>query len=476
MKTKWVIVSLLFFVSSLGFGAQTLTAPLQGPRLILVKEEGILVKKGEALIKYRPLSIEALIESAQANLKEAEEYLKDKEADYSRYKHLQDNNSVSVEVLENIGLVRDEAMSNVADCKAKLKGYQNLMVLTTIPAPYDCKVSKVLLAANSGTEYGTPIMQISPISNSDTSLSEPSLSVRTITSSMLGGIITYTAPKGSTVKKGEVLVKEYNPATVDRIDALQEAKKNAEKSVTENTVKYNRYSKLREKNSTSINDFENVVLAYHKARYTLADVQKALEYYHTYNFLGTIKAPFDCRVTGVMLIIGSGTKDGTPIMEIEPLDKSDIGEGLSIENSRTVTSTLNDGFVISYLPNDGQIIKKDEPLVKYDATLADIEFDRAKLALAYEKLNLKDKERDYKRCNYLSGKNSISKENCENSELEYEMAKMRVRDCEAKIEYVKGKCGLRNITAPYDCKVTKVMLAVGDGVEFGTPIMKIDKL
>ncbi|MEI6054553.1 MAG: hypothetical protein WCR55_00725 [Lentisphaerota bacterium] len=476
MRTIWVFSTIIFLASSFALGTQTITATLQGPRLIFIADEGTVVKKGEPLAKYRTASIEAQIKSAQASLSSAEENLKDKKGNYERYKDLKEGNSVSVEKLEDVDLAYDEAIAKVADCKADLKEYQNVLAVATIAAPYDCKVSKTLIAANSGTEYGTQIMEITSDSNADTSTSESSASTQAVTSPMKGGVINYLAKEGAVIKKGELLVKIYNPVTVDMIDALKADITGAEHALIDKESKYKRYSKLRENKSTSLSDFENTELAYNKAKYTLADSKEALNYFLGYNASGTIVAPYDCKVTTVMLIIGGGTKDGTPIMKVEPLEKSKAPAEEKALNTKLIIATLGDGFQITYLPSSGEILKKDSSLIKYEVGSIDIAINRAKLALNYAKHDLKDKESDYKRCSYLTEKKSSSKESCETSELAYETSKNALDDCEAKLTYLIEKKALGVIIAPYDCKVTKVMLIVGGGTKNGTPIMEIEKI
>lgn len=470
---KLSLFTFTILLTSTLIGSNVVTATLQGPRLIFVAEEGAAVKKGEPLAKYRTASIEAQVKSAQSSLDTAEKNLKDKEGNFKRYQQLKEHDSVSAEKLEDVDLAYDNAVAKVADCKAELKEFQNLLAVSTISAPYDCKVSKVLISSNSGTEYGTQIMEISDDSSSDTSIAK-STDAQTLTSSMKGGVISYLPKEGEFVKKGEVLVKAYNPITIDKIDALKADIEEAEHTLQDKESKYNRYSKLKDKKSTSLNDFETAELAYYEAKSNLSQAKLNLAYYEDYNSVGSIVAPFDCKVTKVLLIVGGGTKDGTPIMEIAPMSNQTAAKAEKGIDTRLVTASLDDGFSISYLPTVGEIVKKDSPLVKYAASSIDIEIDSAKLALEYAKQDMKDKESKYKRCSYLSEKNSTSKEDCEGSKLAYETSMNTISDCEAKLTYLQEQKALSVISAPYECKVTKVMLVVGGGTKYSTPIMEIE--
>lgn len=143
--------------------------------------------------------------------------------------------------------------------------------------------------------------------------------------------------------------------------------------------------------------------------------------------------------------------------------------------SVSITSVL-DEKTINYLPEEGQIIKRGEYLVKMKTTPIDNEIERAKLDISYADINLKDKEKNYKRCSYLKNNNSTSPEDCENSELAYETAKAKVEECKAELDYLENKKAKAFITAPYDFKVTKVLLSVGSGVKYGTQILEIEKI
>lgn len=453
-------------------GSNVVTATLQGPRLIFIAEEGTVVTKGEPVAMYKTTSIAAQIASAQSSLNIAEDNLRDKEGDLKRYKQLKVNNSVSEEKLEDIDLTYDEAEAEVKVCKSELKKYQNLLAISTINAPYDCKISKVLISPNSGTEFGAQIMEITSDSNPDTSVTK-SIDYQIVTSPMKGGVIRYLQKEGNTVKKGDLLVDVYNPTTIDKIEALKAIIKSSEQALIDKEIKYKRYLKLKDNKSTSINDFETSELEYNEAKLKLNEAKLDLAYYEDYNSGSSIVAPYDCKVTKVILIVGGGTKDGTPIMHISPVSEQSVGRTEKEVDTRLVTATLDDGFTISYLPTVGEIVKKDSPIVKYGAVSIDIEIDKAKAALEYARLDLKDKESKYKRCSYLAEKNSISKEICENAKLAYANIIDTIADCEAKIVYLQELKTLSVINAPYDCKVTKVMLIVGGGTKYSTPIMEI---
>lgn len=476
IKNIFFSATALLLITTITNASQILTAPLNGHRLNFVSEAGTSVKKGEPLVKYHQEKIEAYIKKAQAALDAAQDNLKNAEIDYKRYHLLKQKDSVSAEKLEDTDLAYDKAVLDVAERRAELLAYKNELELAAISAPYDCRIIRNFLAPNSGTEYGLDIMEIASDTPavSDKAQSASSGNVRTLTSAMYGGVITYTAQEGSIVKKGDLLVRMYDHMSIYAIDALNAAITFAEHNLQDKESKYKRYTKLRHDNATSISDFENTELALDEAKYRLADAKLDLIYLKDYNdSVGNVVAPYDCKVAKVFLIVGSGTEECTPIMELIPLPENKSPSSPDNSGGVPIGGTITVGYPIVELPEEGAIVKKDEPLVKYCS--AQIEEDMVQLALDYAKKAGKDKEQDYKRCKYLTDNNSNSKESCEDSELSYKTALNSIKEYEAALAIAKERVSETVIKAPYDCKVTKVLLVPGSGTTYGLPILEIEK-
>lgn len=459
------------------FASQTVTATLQGSRLSFIAEEGSFVKKGEPLVKYSTSSIMDKIAGAKAELQGAEADLKDKTTNLQRYSALKVGNSASAEKLEDVKIEYEYAISSVAKYKSTIKSLEAKLDMAIIPAPFDCNVAKVLLSENSGTEYGQKIMEIEEVNSKsikNTAENSSKDNGMTVSSTMYGGVVNYLAEEGIILKKGELLAKLVNPVTEAQLDGLKAEVTYAE-ALAEATKKYSaRYSKLKGK-SVSRAYAENVELAYEKAKYNLARAKKTLEFYELYNADGAIAAPFDCKVSKVIMILKGGSEPGSPIMEIMPLKIPASSSSTFGKSSTSVTSILVE-LPIMYLPEEGQIVKKGESLVKLNPASVNNEIERATLDLDYAQLNLNDKEKDYKRSSYLKVNNSTSQEDFENSELAYNEAKANLEEYKARLKYLEDKKTKTIITAPHDCKVTRVMLIVGGGTKFGTPILKIEKI
>jgi biotin carboxyl carrier protein len=224
MKRIGVFVFASLMSASTLFGAQYVTSTLQGARLNFVAEEGSTVKKGEPLVKFGTASTMDKIASAKATLQSAEGDLKDKTEDRKRYSTLKETNAASQEKLDDTDLECDLARFNVMKCTTDVKSLEAKLDMAVIAAPYDCKVTKVLIAANSGTDYGQKIIEIEPVGDQSSVKADntPSQSnIRTVTSPMYGCVVNTLAQEGQTVKKGELLVKLVNPVTQIQIDGLK---------------------------------------------------------------------------------------------------------------------------------------------------------------------------------------------------------------------------------------------------------------
>lgn len=475
MQKRFFLLASVFLASSFAFGAQTVTSTLQGSRLDFIAKEGSVVKKGNPLVKFGTSSTMDKIASAKAILQGAEVDLKNKTEDLKRYSTLKETNAASQEKLDKADLEWDFARFNVMKYDTDVKSLEAKLTMAVIAASYDCKVTKVLIATNSGTDYGQKIMEIEPVGvqSAVNSADTPSQSnIRTVTSTMYGCVVATLVQEGQTVKKGELLAKLVNPVSDIQVEGLKHMIAYAEHAVETAKRAYDRYSKLKGK-SISIEFFEQTELAYEKAKYELAYAKVKLAFTEVYILSGIIKAPFDCKVTKVIMFTGDGAEAGSPIMEITPITQTSVNN--SLKDSLSVTSVL-DEYDISYLPEEGQTVKKGELLMKLDHYHFDYEIDMAKLDLDYAVLNCTEKEKEFRRCKYLADNKANSIEECGNSELAYGGAKADVDDCKAKLSFCERKKNKSEITAPYDCKVTKVYLIVGGGVKWGTPVLEIEPI
>ena len=135
-----------------------------------------------------------------------------------------------------------------------------------------------------------------------------------------------------------------------------------------------------------------------------------------------------------------------------------------------------DEQIIAYLPEKGDAVKKDEPLVKMKSDPVDMEIKMALMDLEFAKLNKKDKEKDLKRYTILKNKNHLSLEEWQRSQLFLEEAKSYLATCQSRLDYLELKKAKMIIKAPYNCTVTRVILATGSGVKYGTAILEIEKI
>lgn len=322
MKKTILFTLAILLVSSTFIGANIVTSTLQGSRLIFIAQEGSTVKKGEPLVKYGTSSTMDKIAGAKANLQSAEADLKDKTGDLKRYKILKEGSSATAEKVEKTEIAYYKAIFSAEKCKSTIKALEAKLSMAVIPAPFDCKITKVIISENSGTDYGQEIMEIEPISDSKAlqgaTETTAENSSRTVTSTMYGCVVSYLAPEGEIVKKGELLVKLVNPITEAEVEGLKRESKYAEQALESARMNLERYSKLKGK-SISLAYFEEMEIFFEEAKYAFDWNKKNVQFYEGYNASGAIYAPFDCKVTKVFMILNAGSEAGTPIMEITPI-------------------------------------------------------------------------------------------------------------------------------------------------------------
>lgn len=472
---KLCILSILF-TGIIISGSQIVTSPLKGWNLSYVPQEGQVIKQGEVLVKFDTASIEAQISDIEAQLKEADSVINVMKSNLKRYKQLANKKATSIEYFENIDLNYDKARYDVSLAKSIIESYKAQVKMAAINAPFDCKVTKVVLAQGSGVDYGSKIIEIekSSVSGFQEPNSETTDNTRFVTSYMHGGLITYLADEGAIVKKDEKLATTINPVSDAQFKGYEAAVDYAKHILVAATSNYNRYAKLKG-SASSIEDAEHIELAYEKAKKELILANKDIEYQKIYNEGGTILAPFDCKVTRVIGVLNGGTKAGeTQLLAIEPTNS--VLNSYIKNNVGYIMQSSIDEQMISYLPEQGHMVKKGEKLIGFEPSPINLQIEQAKLNLLFAETNLKNKEKDYKRCTYLTDKKSVAQEICDIYLLDFDSAKAQVDKCKAKVKYYESEKDKFFINAPYDCKVTRVFLIVNGGVKYGTPLLKIETL
>jgi len=143
-------------------------------------------------------------------------------------------------------------------------------------------------------------------------------------------------------------------------------------------------------------------------------------------------------------------------------------------NADVVTSTI-DG-TIKYLPPVNHVVKKGQPLVKFSESSIKIEIEILKLKIKIAKEKLKDKKSDIARSKKLHNKSAISLASHEDVIYEYQKCYIECMKLKLKMKDMERLLKKRTIIAPYECKVTKVLIMPNSGVELGQEVLEVEKI
>ncbi len=290
--------------------------------------------------------------------------------------------------------------------------------------------------------------------------------------------VNFIAEAGSVVKKGKPLFKLSNDIQKMHIEKKKLNIKNALIELEDKTTDLNRAKVLLSKKAISIEDYEDIVLAYFKSSISyekLKQEQKQLEI----DLDGfTVNAPYDCRVVEQKICTNSGVDYGTHVVEIQELNQGTKNSEKNKDCSKTLilTSVLS-GETIIYLPKNSQVVKKGDLLVKYDTAVIELELKVLKSQLKEANECLKDSKTDCDRAKKLYNKKIISKNDFDNICLLYKKCKIAVDilKIDIKIEEFKIKHYFSTY-APYDLRVAKRILSVNSGVKVAKTILELQKI
>lgn len=136
----------------------------------------------------------------------------------------------------------------------------------------------------------------------------------------------------------------------------------------------------------------------------------------------------------------------------------------------SVTSSVYAG-IISYLPEEGKIVKKGEPLVRFDTSIIDAQIKEAECEIELAKANYANKCMDLDRSKKITS--VISAAAREDIDTDCIVSKITLEKDKHALTYVKALKEGYFINAPYDCKVIKHLAIVNSGTDVGQPILEI---
>jgi RND family efflux transporter MFP subunit len=122
--------------------------------------EGQAVKAGQRLFTIDPLDIEGAVEQARLGLKQAEDAMKDAEADYKRFENLYKDEVVTRQNYEKMKLNYEMAVTRAAQAKAGLGTAQGQMRYATVTAPINGVVTSKLANEGDIAAPGHPVLMV----------------------------------------------------------------------------------------------------------------------------------------------------------------------------------------------------------------------------------------------------------------------------------------------------------------------------
>lgn len=161
---KILFVCPLIFVNMSLF-AISVTSTLKGEKIVYLPKVGTIVKKGEPLVKFSESIIDARITAKKAQLASAKACLNERELpQLERVTKLLPSSSVSKDQWDCAKYEFMAAQYAIDERKAELDELQTYKQdFYKILAPYACKVSKVFLLENSGTDFGQQILEVEKV-------------------------------------------------------------------------------------------------------------------------------------------------------------------------------------------------------------------------------------------------------------------------------------------------------------------------
>ncbi len=139
-------------------------------------------------------------------------------------------------------------------------------------------------------------------------------------------------------------------------------------------------------------------------------------------------------------------------------------------------TTYIEGDPIVYMPEEGQIVKKGEILVKFDSEDLELRIQALENSLKECEECLKDSKTDISRAKTLHERSVISTCAYEDIVCLYDQCKLKVDAYKLDLEYYKAGKKDYTIKAPYNCKIIKRIVSIGSGLKFGEKVMEVEKL
>ena len=143
-----------------GAYAELVTSSVYTGTITELPSPGDTIKKGSVLVKFDDTPINAQIESLKADIEATKLLITNKKDDCERATKLNEKSAVSKNDYNDACFDYETAKTMLKMKEADLAKLESDKTCFTIVAPYDCKVSKVFIMQNSGTDIGQKILEV----------------------------------------------------------------------------------------------------------------------------------------------------------------------------------------------------------------------------------------------------------------------------------------------------------------------------
>ena len=131
------------------------------------------------------------------------------------------------------------------------------------------------------------------------------------------------------------------------------------------------------------------------------------------------------------------------------------------------------GYITGVYFQDGQRVRKGQPLYSIDQQQYEANYNQAQAALAVQEANLVKAQKDADRYHELDKQDAIAKQQVDNADAALEAAKRQVDAAKASIRSVQTNVKYTTISAPFDGTIGISQVKVGGPVYAGQTIMNV---
>lgn len=159
MKKLFSATTIILMLTVICAHAELVTSSVYTGTITELPKTGDTIKKGEVLVKFDDIPINAQIDVLKADIESIKLLISNKKSDCERATKLKEK-SISGNDYEDTCYDYEIAKLQLKMKAAELIKLEDDKTCFMIKAPYDCKVMKVFLVENSGTDIGQNILEV----------------------------------------------------------------------------------------------------------------------------------------------------------------------------------------------------------------------------------------------------------------------------------------------------------------------------